>query len=471
MTTRIDYTSRDYEAIITDLIARIPEFAARWTNHNPTDPGIVAVELTAFLSDCLHYYVDRRAGDLYLPSAITREAVTKISRLIGYRLDGPVTATTTLRFSIPEAHSVNIPIPRRTVCNRLDGLAFSTTQDGVITTGQTYVDISAAQGRYYTQEETSDGTADQAFEVDLEGVAHGSVAVTVDSVAWSEVDTFVGLGASERKFRVTRDHEGKTSVRFGDGKEGAIPANGGTVVIEHMVTDGVNGNSGSGTITEIDGAIKDENEAVVSDITVTNSDDASGGADEETVEHAKDHAPQELHSLWMMMALPNIESLVAGYPGVLKCKARDRNTDGEVARYLRIYVTVIPNGGGMPSAQLKADLKTFIDARKVKTMEIIVEDPEYVETDVTVTIYVLEGYEKTTVTAAVQTAVEDFFDPANRDFGEDLDPDELVAVIDRVTGVSYAEVSEPSSDVAAGDNQMVSLGTLTVDAVSVDEES
>jgi len=50
---------RRYADLIEEARALIPTFAPKWTNHNPSDPGITLIELFAFLSEILIYRLNR----------------------------------------------------------------------------------------------------------------------------------------------------------------------------------------------------------------------------------------------------------------------------------------------------------------------------------------------------------------------------------------------------------------------------
>jgi hypothetical protein len=47
-----------YAELVEQAIARIPSLAPTWTDHNPSDPGIMLIELFAWLSEMLHYRID-----------------------------------------------------------------------------------------------------------------------------------------------------------------------------------------------------------------------------------------------------------------------------------------------------------------------------------------------------------------------------------------------------------------------------
>ncbi|HKX26165.1 MAG TPA: hypothetical protein VJ302_00605 [Blastocatellia bacterium] len=50
---------RRYADLIEEARHLIPNFEPRWTNHNPSDPGITLIELFAYLTELLIYRLDR----------------------------------------------------------------------------------------------------------------------------------------------------------------------------------------------------------------------------------------------------------------------------------------------------------------------------------------------------------------------------------------------------------------------------
>lgn len=111
----IDYFSRDFDSIRVDLLNLIPFFTPEWTDRNPNDLGVVLIELFAYMGDVLHFYVDRRAQDLYLPVAFTRQSVVNLLKLIDYDVPGKQAATADETFEITDPpYDEIITIPRAT---------------------------------------------------------------------------------------------------------------------------------------------------------------------------------------------------------------------------------------------------------------------------------------------------------------------------------------------------------------------
>ncbi|MCW5809180.1 MAG: baseplate protein J, partial [Deltaproteobacteria bacterium] len=54
-----DLDDRTFATLLEEARARIPSLVPEWTDHNPTDPGIVLVELLAWLAEMVSYRIDR----------------------------------------------------------------------------------------------------------------------------------------------------------------------------------------------------------------------------------------------------------------------------------------------------------------------------------------------------------------------------------------------------------------------------
>jgi hypothetical protein len=50
---------RTYDDLLEEALEMLPRYAPRWTNHNPSDPGITLVELLAYFTEILIYRLNR----------------------------------------------------------------------------------------------------------------------------------------------------------------------------------------------------------------------------------------------------------------------------------------------------------------------------------------------------------------------------------------------------------------------------
>lgn len=80
----IDYLAKDYSSFRQLMLDRLSETMPKWKQRNPSDIGIVLVELVAYTADYLSYYQDAVATEAYLGTARKRVSVRRHARLLDY---------------------------------------------------------------------------------------------------------------------------------------------------------------------------------------------------------------------------------------------------------------------------------------------------------------------------------------------------------------------------------------------------
>lgn len=58
--------TKTYQEISDEMIASIPKYTDRWTNHNPSDPGIAILELLSWIAETAFYRINRIPDDSYI---------------------------------------------------------------------------------------------------------------------------------------------------------------------------------------------------------------------------------------------------------------------------------------------------------------------------------------------------------------------------------------------------------------------
>jgi hypothetical protein len=81
---------RTYADIVAEAMRLIPRYCPEWTNHNPSDPGITMLELTAWMTELILYRLNRVPEKNYLA----------FLDLIGVRLRSPQPAHALITFDL-----------------------------------------------------------------------------------------------------------------------------------------------------------------------------------------------------------------------------------------------------------------------------------------------------------------------------------------------------------------------------------
>jgi hypothetical protein len=461
---RLPYINKDYEAIRRELLARIPQLTDRWTDFNESDLGVVLLELFAGVGDMLAYYLDAQAAESYLPTARRRQSIIDLCSLISYKLHGPVSATTRLRFTLAQPAAAQIIIPAKTVCTtkadgNIDAITFETMSDLVLTMGQTIGEINACQGTRQADVMQASGQSLQQYILSKDNIAHGSVSITIDGVDWQPVEHFADSGPTDKHVRIDRDGLDRTVLRFGDGKAGVVPALGQTINASYLVTNGPAGNLAPDRITELPVPVMVNGNALT--VSVTNPLPATGGADAETMEHARRVAPATVRSTWKAVTKADYLALCEGFPGVAKAQILDLNDDTDMRVY-SVRIIIAPEGGGLASPLLKTALRTFLDTRRMVTVEVSLDDPVYRAVPVLADLYYYPGEEAETVRLRAQQILEEYFAFEKQSFGTSVYYSDLVALLDGVQGVSHVAMHQPDSDVVLNARELATIGTVNL---------
>lgn len=486
----IDYSSRDYASLRTDLINLIPNFCPEWTNRSPNDLGMVLIELFSTLGDILGYYIDRVANESYLQTAVNRQSVLNLAYTLDYQPASAAAAGVTLTFNSDPAYgSYPITIPAKTQVSTKTApgqtpVIFETDVAATIANGGTpTTTVTATQGVSVLTGFTdagppsisgelvgsSDGTIDQNFTLFNSPVIGGSIVLYVDEgagpVAWTNVGHIIDAAATDRSYTTYLDENNVSHILFGDGVNGKVPTIGATIIAQYRYGGGVIGNVGAGTLVQLVSA--------VAGLTgVTNSSGASGGADVETSDHIRKIAPRNLSTLNRAVTLTDYQSLVLKVPGVSKASAVS-------TLYTSVQVYVAPIGGGNATTALKNTILQYLTGKTMLNTTVSLLDPTYVTVNVTVTLVVLPQYNRTNTTTAVTNAIANYFALNNVDFGYRVTLGGIYAAIFSVPGIvaptgassgygvvtllARSDVAQTgTADQVYASNEIPTAGTITV---------
>ena len=462
----ISYTSKDYESFRRLMLdvkrSRIPE----WTSESPNDLGVALIEAVAYQGDVLSFYGDRIANEAFLGTATSRSAILDIARMLDYRPVGIVSAAAELEFTTTGSASGVVEVPAGTVVTTPSYSAvssgstpirFETVEDleidtGVASTGK----VDAREGQTVTMEKIAiaDGSVDQRYSTFRRPVIHDTVRVFVDEGAgfteWTYFHRLIDAQSNQFAFTTEETDDGGVEVVFGDGLNGRRPGEDAEVRATYRVGGGEDGNVGPNTLTELPNSVP----GVAS---VTNPLGAVGGAEPESIAQIRVNAPKGLRALTRAVSLSDFSSLAVQVPGVSKASAVD-------PAYNSVVVYVAPFGGGPAPQELKDEVEEYFDERKLVTHDVLIEDAEYVDINISATVVVRREFNRTAVEREVEAAVVDTLSFDRVDFGDLIALSHIYDVINNVDGVSYVTVTVLDRDTGGGlDNR--ELGEFEIPVV------
>jgi len=259
-----------------------------------------------------------------------------------------------------------------------------------------------------------------------------TLEVRVNHVRWHETDTLSGLSPGDRKYITQTDDEGKTTVIFGNGQHGArVPT--GQQNVEAVYRNGL-GKPGNVKAEQITLLVT----RPLGVKGVTNPLRASGGADKEDRDQARENAPLAVTALDRLVSTQDYADFARTFAGVGKASAL-RLADG---RRRVVHVTIagaddipIDKSSDLYRNLLKA-LRDFGDPYVPVQLEL----RKVLLLVIQARVRILPDYLWETVEPKVRGALLDTFSFARRELGQDALLSEVFSTIQTVEGVAFADV-------------------------------
>lgn len=259
-----------------------------------------------------------------------------------------------------------------------------------------------------------------------------TLKVYVNDVRWQEADGFLGLAPTDRVFRTQTDDSGKSTVQFGNGREGArLPTGIGNVKAIYRSGIGRAGNARPGQIQQLASrplGVKD----------VVNPLRASGGADPEGREQVRRNLPLAVKALDRLVSASDYADFSRTFAGIGKAVAT-RISDG---RRSVVHVTV----DGIDDIPLDADSDLLLALRRALRdfgdpfQPVAVAPRELRLLIVSAGLRIDADRSWEPVVAAVRAALLAAFGVAGRDLAQGTASSEVLAVIQAVPGVAYVDL-------------------------------
>lgn len=108
--SNVNYLGRDFNALKTELIRYTKSyFPNTYKDFNETSPGMMLLELSAYVGDVLGFYVDQQYREMLLPLAEERRNLINISKSYGYKTKAisPAYVTLTVKQEVDATTGTN----------------------------------------------------------------------------------------------------------------------------------------------------------------------------------------------------------------------------------------------------------------------------------------------------------------------------------------------------------------------------
>ncbi len=514
----VNYSAHTFEDLRLSLVEYIKAvYPLDYDNFVESDLGMMLIELVAYMGSIASLKADLLANESFIRTARNRNNVKKLLELIGVRLKGPISAASNAKLTLASApwslttDYLSIPLASRAkqITSPEDGAPLTFTLYKVTTDGQ--VDLQNSQGTISLSETEAadyDATVTGAATtftnlVLLEGafvresgvftspesvktielsqypVIEGSVQVYITgesatSGAYTQVDDiFFASGSESRVFQIISNDDFKGVVVFGDGNIGISPNTGDTFSVFYRIGGGSRGNILK-EIINVPLSLTKEPGTVSVNSTLENVSQGTGGADAETVEHAKRYAPLTFRRQDRLVTLDDFKTFantyITQYGSVGKATAITRRAYGS-ANIIDIYVLEKASNTQFRKATptFKKLLLDAMNLKKMLTDELVIVDGLIRTLDIVITLRIDKRFigNEELVKLKARDKVLEFFNADNNDFGKALISIELIRKVFEVTEVRYATVDNLDEVTRVDFNEILQLNNLTINCVAI----
>jgi hypothetical protein len=456
----LDYTSRDFAAIRTQLIGLAKGFLPEWdTAGEASDIGTLILELFAYAADVIHFYIDRNASEAFLGTAVRRQSVLYIADMMGYTPVGQQCASVALNFSLaaddPNAPGTIVPIdlPAGTrvynsSANADTVVVFELDLDLHLEPGDTDIPTYATEGITVSGVDmgASNGVPNTEFTIKDTGVIYGTVNVYTaegsNTVQWTYVTHLADARPTQAVFTTFMDDQGLTHVVFGDNAAGRIPPVNAEMYVGYRYGVGAEANALAANTIDTVAAVPNVD---LYGVTVTNPSSPVGGSDPETIDSMRYSVSRGGSVIKdRAVTLNDFADLAMQVPGVSKSVAY-----GTV--YTAVHVRVAPPGGQGDDpymARLCNSVEAYLADKTMVGSTVYAEPTGTNATDslfqdcfIQVLVHCLTAYNRTSVRLQVDSVVRSVMAFDSVDFGYRVSIGLIYRTVLAVQGVEWAEVT------------------------------
>ena len=254
-----------------------------------------------------------------------------------------------------------------------------------------------------------------------------TLELRVNDLLWEGVPSLHGRSAEAHVYTLRLDDEGQPHILFGDGRQGArLPTGSDNVVARYRTGVGLEGEVEAGALTVLQGR-------PLGVRGVINPVPATGGADPDSRDEAREVAPLTVRTMGRIVSLRDHADFARGFAGVGKAEARALwNGRG------RIVGVTVGSAAGEPIPEESALFRELEAAMArvragFEPFRLASFQPLYFQVDAAVKV--APAHDPDRVLPQAEDALLKRFSYTSRDFGAPVSASEVMAVLQGVEGV------------------------------------
>lgn len=285
-----------------------------------------------------------------------------------------------------------------------------------------------------------------------------------DAAEWDVRHDLLESDGAAAHFVADVEDDGVATLRFGDDDYGRRPKADSLMTARYRVGNGSAGNVGIRAIHHIV-----TNNALVE--SVFNATPARGGMDPETLEHARQSAPEAFRVQERAVTEADYAEVTERHPDVSRAAATYRWTGS----WYTVFDTIDRAGGGAVDEPFEERMRTHVNRYRVVGVDLEIDAPRFVPLEIALTICVRAGYFRADVYSALhevfssgirRDGTRGWFHPDNFTFGQPVVMSAVIAAAAAVEGVDAVFV-ERFRRQGSPASEAIDSGLLTMNRLEV----
>ena len=395
MTERLRVTELDFDTIKQNLKTYL-QAQSEFTDYDFDGSGLsILLDILAYNTHYNAYYLNMVANESFLDTALLRDSVISHAKVLGYVPYSNKAPIANINFTVTTtsdaAATITIPKGFRFLSNEIDGVSygFVTLQENKVTKSNTnfvFENLEIHEGQLVTYTYTHDQTSNpkQIFSIPDENVDTTTITVIVQPSASNtaaEVFSFAP-DASETNttspvFYLQENKSKKYDIYFGNDVIGKSIADKSLVSISYLITNGSAANKASNFVAA-GGGLTDSLGNNQTGFTIDVVNEASGGAERETVDDIKFSAPLQFTTQNRLVTIKDYESfIIKNYPAVDSVSVWG-GEDESPPVFGTVFLSLKPRQNYFISdTEKQRIIDEILKPKAVVAVQTIIRDPEY----------------------------------------------------------------------------------------------
>jgi hypothetical protein len=460
----INYSAFDYDSLLDFMDSTAQILLPEWTSRNVLDINYVTMQIIAGMLEISNFYSNYAVNESVPTSVRTAEGFYRLARSRGFYptsyQSGEMVATVTRATTVDP-----VTIIEGDSATTSAGVTFVVMADVTYGVGEASKSVSFIYGTFQSATFTSTFTANQyeIFNVPFSTIVTNTIKVYVDEGVGEEqyeiLESLNLAGSTDKSVMLIIQDDGSTSVQFGDGVNGYIPALNSTIRYTCVLSPSTRvadnyGNIGANLITSITGFTHD---------TITHPASSGGFRYLALKDLIRDLALFEASSARAVTDRDH-EYLARRVNGVGIAKAKT----GGFATTL-IYCA---DSTGVPiSVEKQLEVESYVQRRAVDGKNVEVRSATQVSIDIIISIIALENQTNSQVQSLADTSIDNLFIALASSYATSLYEGHLYkhlmdGIETRVKKISITRLARSGevgvNDIDLATTEVISQGTITI---------